>query len=333
MNHRGTQRSEIWVWAGVGLMLAACGGGHPEPATPTGDVGLLEDEPEGVAPASSAEVQKGIDAIGDEDFAGAKEILTRAVADAPKDAQAVFYLGVAEAGLGEMEPAIEHLSRALELDPKLSEAALNLSALLLEQERYEEALGAAERGLATAPNDAGLLQNKGMSLLMLERAAEAAPLLGKVVERRTDDEELRVMYAQALLASGDAAAATTQLERLTSSKDRAVLASVADLLGRLKAWDGCIRAIDSAIELEPAGELFVKRGLCKHGKADEDGARADFQKSIELDPQSPRGHFYLGHNLRARGDKKGAKAAFSKSVELDPDGQLGKAAKEALSKL
>jgi Tfp pilus assembly protein PilF len=313
----------------------ACGGGQAEPATPASDSpeNLLGDEPEGSVPASSADVQKGIDAIGAEDFAGAKEILSAAVKGAPDDPQAVFYLGVAEAALGETEPAIEHLEKALELDPKLSDAALNLSALLLDQERYEESAAAADRGLKSAPDDTGLLQNKGMALLMAGSAKEALPLLTKASQRKPEDQELKFMLAQAALSSGDEGTAKAQLDGLADSSDRAMLASVADLFGRLQAWDGCVKALDNAIAQEEAGELLVKRGLCRHGKKDEDGARKDFERAIELEPGSPKAHFYLGHNLRARGDNKGAKAAFKKASELDADGPIGGAAKKALGGL
>ncbi len=322
---------------GLALGAAACGGASSEPATPDDAAPspdeLLADEPGGEVPASSADVQKGIDAIKAEDFETAKDVLTKAVESSPDDSQAVFYLGVAESALGEVEAAIGHLQKALELDPKLSDAALNLSALLVDQERYEEALEVAEKGLRVAPNDPGLIQNKALSLLMTDKAAEAVPLLQKVVEKKPDDEEMRFMYAQALLTAGEDNRAKAELDTLASSADRAVLASVADMMGRIKEWDGCIKALDNAIAKEEAGELFVKRGLCKHGKNDEDGAKADFEKSIELDPKSPKGHFYLGHNLKARGNKKGAKAAFAKAAELDPGGKLGAAAKAAAGKL
>jgi Tfp pilus assembly protein PilF len=105
------------------------------------------------------------------------------------------------------------------------------------------------------------------------------------------------------------------------------------MLGRLKSWDDCAKALGNAIAIEAASELYVKRGLCLHGKDDEVAAKADFEKAIELDPKSAKAHFYLAHNLRAKGDKKGAKAEFKKVIELEPSGQMSEAAKAALTKL
>jgi Tfp pilus assembly protein PilF len=323
---------------GLLMSLSACGGSQPEakaPAAGETPEEILGDEPASgaAAPASSPDVEKGIEALRNEDFASAKTILTRAVAADARDAQAVFYLGVAESGLGETELAIEHLRKALELDPKLSEAALNLSALLLDREQYPEALQAAEQGLAVAPADPGLLQNKAMALLMTGKEAEAAPLFEQVVAKKPDDEGLRFLYAQSLMAAGNQAKAKEQLLGLTQSKDREVLASAADALGRLKAWDACVDALTRAIDMQAESELYVKRGLCLHGKDDENRAKADFEKAAELDPKSAKAQFYLGHNLRTRGDKKGAKQAFKKAIELEPEGPMADAAKAALGKL
>lgn len=320
----------------IGL-LAACGGSTPEATTPDSDPGtddpLLEDEPEGVAPASSPSVQQGIDAIQAGEFAEAKAALEKAVKDAPDDPQAAFYLGVAQASLGETDAALTQMRRALELKPDFTEASINFSALLLDAGKAEEAVAAADEGLKHAPDDSSLLQNKGLALFDLGRQPEAASILEKAVAKAPDNEELRFAYAQSLMASDQEQKAMVQLEKLNQSSSVEVLASIADLFGRAAAWEQCIGALDRAIEQQPAAELQVKRGLCKHGKQDEDGAKADFEAAIQTDPKSPKGHFYLGQNLKARGANKEAKAAFKKAAELDPDGKLGQAAKKAAASM
>jgi tetratricopeptide (TPR) repeat protein len=283
--------------------------------------------------ASSPEVNEAMDAIKTEDFAEAKRILTPVVAKDPGDVQAVFYLGVAEAALKETDAAIGHFQKAIELDPKFGDASLNLSALLLDLQRYDEAVAVAEQGLKHAPDDLGLLQNKALALSYGGQQAAAVAPLKVVVEKKPEDEGMRFLLAEALLASGDAAAARVELGKLEGSSSREVLASIADLYGRMKQWDACVAALNAAIGKEPAAELLITRGLCKHGKDDENGAKADFEAALQLDPASAKAHFYLGHNLRGRGDKKGAKAAFLKAAELAGAGPLAAQAKAAASKL
>ena len=112
-----------------------------------------------------------------------------------------------------------------------------------------------------------------------------------------------------------------------------MLASVADLYARLKQWDDCVAALDAAAQKQPVAELFITRGLCKHGKSDDKGARGDFEKALEVDPKSAKAQFYLAHNLKESGDKKAAKAAFLKVVELAGSGPLAEKAKAAAAKL
>jgi Tfp pilus assembly protein PilF len=118
-----------------------------------------------------------------------------------------------------------------------------------------------------------------------------------------------------------------------SSDDVAVLASVGRLLGKLKAFDECIAALDNAIAKKDAAELHVDRGLCRHGKKDEKGAAQDFEAAVAADPKFAPAHFYLAQNKRDAGDKKGAKTEFEKAASLDPNGKLGAAAKKELGEL
>src|SRR5690606_11672900 len=135
-------------------------------------------------------------------------------------------------------------------------------------------------------------QNKGLALFDLGRAQEAAAALEPVASA-SEDPSLRFVYAQALLAAGSTERALAELDRLAESESVEVLASVADQYGRAKAFERCIRTLDKAIGIEGAGELYVRRGLCKHDSKDEKGAKADFEKAIEVEPNSPKAYYYL----------------------------------------
>src|SRR5690606_37865213 len=124
-----------------------------------------------------------------------------------------------------------------------------------------------------------------------------------------------------LIASGATDKGLAELDKLAGSESVEVLASVADQYGRAKAFDRCASTLDRALGKQQAAELFVKRGLCKHDNKDEAGAKADFEKAIELEPTSAKGYYYLGQSLKAMKDKKGAKKAFQKVIELEPNGK------------
>src|SRR5262245_63559802 len=154
---------------GLGLS-AACGGGSPSapPARADNPPPLDDDDSGGggaaPAPASSGKVKEGMDAIQGGDFAKAKTVLEEAAKENPKDPQAAYYLGVAVEGLGDGKGAAEHYKKALELDPKLTEASMNLSGVLLDANEVEGALGEANAGLKNDPKNPALLRNKAVAV-------------------------------------------------------------------------------------------------------------------------------------------------------------------------
>jgi tetratricopeptide (TPR) repeat protein len=68
---------------------------------------------------------------------------------------------------------------------------------------------------------------------------------------------------------------------------------------------------------------FCKRGITKQAKGDMDGAIADYDKAIELDPKAPRVYDYRGFAKRTKGDLDGAIADYNKAIELDPQDANG----------
>lgn len=65
-------------------------------------------------------------------------------------------------------------------------------------------------------------------------------------------------------------------------------------------------------------ELY-KSGLAKYGQQDFAGARADFERALELDPDFADVYHSLAHTLEKLEDLDGALAAARRAVELSPD--------------
>ena len=85
------------------------------------------------------------------DGVSARAVLRRARAVAPNNAQAPFYLGLAEAALGALEPAAEAFAKAVILDPRNVEARVALGRTLAQLGRPEQAREAYRAALAEAP--------------------------------------------------------------------------------------------------------------------------------------------------------------------------------------
>lgn len=325
--------------AAASILVAACGSGAPPPKTADDTTLLEEPGSEGAgaggeaAPASSAKVEQGIDAIQAGDFERAKMLLSDAAQADPDDPQAAYYLGLADEQLGDTAAARADYERALKLDPELVEARVNLSALLLDAGDPEAALEVAEAGLATAPKHSGLLLNRALALSAGGKVTEAVGAFHSAVEASPDDDDVRYLYAEALASAKKKDESLAELERLTESKDPAVLASTARLFALLGAFDRCVGALDKAVDIKPAAELYVHRGLCRHEVGDEAGARKDYEAAIAADPGFAPAHFYLAQHFKAAGDSRKAKTQLEKVVSLAADSKLGRAAKKMLAEL
>jgi uncharacterized protein (TIGR02996 family) len=329
-------RARVVALSTAALLGVACGG-SAKPANTTPDPPL--DEPSAspatgaVAAASSAKVQQGIDAIKAEDYAQAKSILTEARTEAPKDPQAAYYLGVAHEQLGDVQAAETEYRAAVELDPKLVEASANLSAILLDAGKAEEARRAADQGLKADPKHPALLLNLALALEAAGNKTEALTAYGRAIDARPDDPELRLAYADLLIEAKREADAAEQVKAAKNTDDPRLLAAVAHRMGKLGQPAECVAALDRALQGKPNAELLVRRGICRHDSGDDPGALADYEAALKVDPNSIPAHYYLGQHLAAKKDKKGASAHFKTAVELSKGEGLGKAAAAELKKL
>jgi Flp pilus assembly protein TadD len=311
---------------GVLLLACACGKSAPEPETPPADsTDSAASEP--VVAASSDAVKKGRDQIQAGDFAGAEATLGAAAKADPKDPQAAFYHGVALEGLERFEDSETEYRRAIELSPELLEAHVNLSFLLLSLDKPKEALAAADAGLAVDPKQPGLLANRAGALDVLGDA-QALSAYEALLEVTPDDAANRYNYAVLLTVgerNADAVAALGKIQ-LAGLTDAGLLLDIAQLFGRLEAYGSCVQALDVAVSGKKTAELLAHRARCKHSAGDDKGAEADLRDAVQLEPDNPIGHYYLGKHLIAAGKKAEGQAALKKAVSLGPDTPFGKAA-------
>jgi tetratricopeptide (TPR) repeat protein len=296
------------------------------------------EAPESVSPepaesASSSELSAGEEAIGAGDFARAQQIFAKLSADEPTNARAHFYLGVAEQNLGKQAEAVASYQKAVELAPKLVEAWVNLTAAMLDMGDAAGALPVIERGLAQHPDNAGLLYNRALALGAKGPGPETVAAYRAALEADPANVEIKYGYAEALVAAGSKEPAEKVLGELAQSDSIEVLASTARLYGRLEKFEPCITALDKAIAQKQSSELYVARGLCQHGKKDEEAAFKDFQLAVKADGSYAPAHYYAGMHLKMKGKKAEARTALKRAHELAGDQGVGKAAQRALESL
>jgi len=315
----------------AGVFLAACAG-SPPPAVEAPPPALDDAPAEPAASATSAKpssknVEQAIEAIKAQDFAKAKALLVTARADAPKDPQAAFYLGVALEGLSDGPGATSAYKDALGLDPKLTEAAVNLSALLLDAKDAPGALQVADIGLKTAPKQPDLLLNRALALEATGKQADALKAYGAAVAAAPDNSELRIAYAELLTTNHDEKTALEQLRAVTTTSDPKLLEQLSQKFGRLHAFADCIAVLDKAIKVSDHANLHVRRAVCRHDQKDDAGALSDYEAALKLDEKFAPAHYYLAKHVCPT-DKKKAATHFKRAAELAGSDDIGKRAAE-----
>jgi Tfp pilus assembly protein PilF len=317
-------------WWGAFLVLG-CAGSPPQPA----EEPSLEEPAatsDASVPASNADVEKGMAALEQQDFEGAKAILGEARKKDPKDAQAAFYLGIALEGTGDKAGAEREYKAALELDPKLPDPAVNLSQLLLDSGNAAGALAVIDAALKTTPKHPDLLLNRAVALEGSGKKPEALAAYGDAAAARPKDFVLHAAYGGLLSEAGKGKEALAELGIAMASDDPALLASVASVFTKEGAYGECVKAIEKAMTAKKVPALLVRRGICKAGQNDEKGAVADYEAALAMDAKFAPAHHYYGL-LLAKKDKKKALEHLDQAATLAGDKGIGPEAKQKAAEL
>lgn len=304
----------------VPLLAVACAAQTPPPEEP-----LLADPPlsgeSGIeSSVAQTELSRGMAYYEEGKIAEAKEHFEKAIASAPKLADAHLYLGICNEQLGDKLGAEDAYKQALALDGKLGDAAQNLGAMLLEDPaRLDEAVTILADGAKASPAHVGVLTNLAYAYARKKDLANAGPAFAAALAK-ADSPELRLAFAEMLVAAGKDAEAAEHLKKaLAATKDDVpMLATLARLLGEAKAYGDCVAAWDRAIKLKAEeAEFYVRRGVCRHELGDEPAARKDYEAAIAKNASFAAAHYYLGMSYAS--DKRRAQAI----AELDKAKKLG----------
>ncbi len=83
--------------------------------------------------------------------------------------------------------------------------------------------------------------------------------------------------------------------------------------------DGAIADYNRALAINPRmGAAYVARGLAEKAKPDLDAAIADYTQAVTINPQDAGAYCLRGYAKKDKGDYPGAISDFNEAIELDP---------------
>ena len=226
----------------LALLLAEEGG----PDGPAEAVAALEETLEGPIPseAQRLRIYRVLAYVHerDDDLSGAIAALERALPLSPDDASLLFDIGVLYDKNGDAETSMEHMRRAVELDPENARALNYLAYTLAERgEDLDEAEALVQRALSIEPNDGYYVDSLGWVYFKTGRFEDAARELERAHALVPEDPIITEHLGDACEKLGDVDRAIRlyrkALDLEPTDENRANLLDKLDRLDRADASD------------------------------------------------------------------------------------------------
>ncbi len=155
-----------------------------------------------VAAASHEWVQQANQALEDENFVLAAELLEKVLTESPDDHETRFQLAYAYTRLEEHDKAIEGYRQVVDAKPDLIAAQVNLSLLLMQNGSAQEALPHLQAVTQARPDDARFRLFLAQALLDARRFDDAVRAFQRVLELDASSADAALGLGQSLERSG-----------------------------------------------------------------------------------------------------------------------------------
>jgi len=257
--------------------------------------------------------------------------------------------GIEKAKNGDLDGAIADFNRAAELDPKNDAPYYNRAQAKRLKNDTAGAIADYTKAIELGSTNPAAYNNRGNARVENKDRDGAIADYTRAIELKPD--YARAYYNRAVLKKekGDKAGAAADFKRARqldpqlvseeSSADsidhgiakgnekesRASAGTVEDFFNRAGAkkaagdLDGAIADYDRAIQLDPKdAAIYNNRGLAKQAKGDFNAAIADFNRGIELNPKDAVAYSNRGNTKRDKGDLDGAILDYNHSIRVNP---------------
>ena len=242
--------------------------------------------------------------------------------DTLNQAKELFLTALEHQKRGELEQAESLYRKALELAPDRPSIINNLTAVLLQLKRYEEARSWCEKLLATDANNVAALINLGNCRLMLDSAQAALASYDHALAIDPDSIEDLSSRSKALIDLERPAEALASCDKaLAIQPDYAdALNNRGGALQNLKRHTEALASYDKVLALKPDdADALYNRGnvllsLKRHAEA-----LASFDQAIAITPDHAQALSNRGDALLHLAKFEEALASYNRSLAIKPD--------------
>lgn len=250
------------------------------------------------------------------------ELVSKALNIKPDFAEAHNTFGIVLKNAGRLDDAMASYKKAIAITPAYTEAHYNLGNALQEQGNSNDAVESYKAAIATNPTYIDAHINLGNSLRILERFDEAQSVYKQVLSINPNHADAHNNLGNVYLEQQNLAAAAGSYRQAIAlnpayAKAHSNLGNVLHNQGQLDDAATCFK---QAIAIDPQNaELHFNLGNTLTEADRLEGALACYLKAVSIDDNFEKAHFALGSAFLDSGKLDLAVAAYSKAIILKPD--------------
>lgn len=232
-------------------------------------------------------------------------------------ASAAGVAGLSYEGLGEPEPAVEHLKTAIQLDPSLGNSYLALADLYEQLQKYADAASVLQQARSHIGDSPAILLPLGADLIRAEKYSDGIQILHTLLQRDPNIEQAYISLADAARRMGNPGQEVEALERLARCNPRYpmlhLLIARAMLSKEHPSYPEILHQLALAEKSAPADpDVFFLRGKVLVALGRQQEAISALRRSIELRPMEPAPYYQLAKLYQKLGEPNLARAEFER---------------------
>ncbi|MDC0934966.1 tetratricopeptide repeat protein [Pirellulales bacterium] len=226
---------------------------------------------------------------------------------------------------GDGEAALSHLAKLASHAPKNADVHYEYGLLLVEQEKFDDAIRIFRVAIAAEPKHARAHNNLGNVLVLRGDAEGAEHHFRAALESDLDLIEAHVNLAPLLAAKGDIAEAVQHLEQALENNPESAVAEfhLAGIVASQGKVDEAVQRYRRAVELQPDfADAHNNLGNLLRVQGANESAIAHFENALKINPKFGPAHGNLAATLMAEGKREEAIAHFRQAAQLSPSDEV-----------
>jgi tetratricopeptide (TPR) repeat protein len=240
----------------------------------------------------------------------------------PDNPDVLHMLGVLFCQRAQYDVSIKYIRQALQLRPSdLASAHCNLGVALMEKGQLDEAIAHYQKALDVNPLFGKAYCNLGNALRKKGQLDKAVTHCRKAIELNPSFDVAHYNLGNAFREKGLLDDAITYYQKAIELNPSFAKAhcNLGNALREKELLDEAITHCRKAIELNPSFAVaYYNLGSALREKGHLNEAVIHYQKAIELNPSFAKAHCNLGNVLREKGLLHEAVTQYQKALELDP---------------